>query len=76
MIDLLSGLLTRDSWGITNIIEIGDLNKLSHLLSIVTRVLRFCNNLRKRVNPDHPTRFVGNERKSTETLLIKSAQDS
>ena len=49
-------LLTRDSWDIMNIIKIEDnFNKMSHLLSNVTQVLRFCSNLKKRVYPDHLT---------------------
>lgn len=67
--------LTRDTWGITTIVKIEDISKLSYLLGVVTRFLRFCSNLKKRVDPDCPTNFDGNERKMTETVLIKSAQD-
>ena len=52
------GLLTRDECGVSTIVEFGDFSKLSHLVGVVTQVLKFCSIL-KNVNPDHCTTFDG-----------------
>ena len=68
------GLLARHECGVSTIVEFGDFSKLSHLVGVVTQVLKFCSILKKNVNPDHCTTFDGKEREVAEMLLIKGEQ--
>ena len=70
------GLLTRNANDVCNIVKLEEFSNLNRLVSVVARALRFCSILKKKVNPDSPTGFDGNERELAERLLIKSAQKS
>ena len=58
---------------ISTIVEIQNFSSFSRLTNVLTYVLKFCSNLRRKTGP---TSFDGNERKFAETLLIREAQVS
>ena len=64
----LHGLLVSGTaeHSIGNLIEIQNFSSFSRLTNVLTYVLKFCSNLRRRTGP---TAFDGNKRKFAETLL-------
>ena len=58
---------------IGNLVEFQNFSRFSRLINVLTYVLRFCSNLRRKTGT---TTFDGSERKFAETLLIREAQIS
>lgn len=64
------GLMTTET---ANLIRIEHFSSLTRLIGVVTRVMKFCSALGRRI---HPTGFDGDERMAAELLLIKDAQSA